>query len=171
MRRVRRSLLRDRSGTAALELCMMFPFMMVLYFGAIEVTQMVRVYMGLGVTTEAMADLLSHGDPDTAAQILDACNGAKLVLAPFSGSTLKAAISTVKNTSGTISVSWSDTSCGTATAINNAVTLGTALVPNSGDEVILVKTSYVYTASTSYVMPATQTYTYLAYARPRVPPS
>lgn len=162
---------RDRSAAAALELCLMFPFMMVLFFGCVEVTQMVRVYMELGVTTEAMADLLSHGDPDTSAQVLDACNGAKLVMAPFSGSTLKAAIADVKNTSGTIAVSWSDTSCGTATAISNPTTLGTSLVPNSGDEVILVQTTYSYTASTSYVMPATQTYIYLAYARPRPPPS
>ena len=170
MRR-RSSLWRDRSAAAALELCIMFPFMMVLFFGCVEVTQMVRVYMGLGVTTDAMADLLSHGDPDTAAQILDACNGAKLVLAPFSGSTLKAAIVNVKNTNGTVAVSWSDTSCGSATAIANATALATALIPNSGDEVILVQTTYTYTASTSYVMPATQNYMYLSYARPRPPPS
>ncbi len=171
MSRARRSLLRDRSAAAMVELCLMFPFLMVTFFGCVEVTQMVRVYMELGVTTEAMADLLSHGDPDTAAQVLDACNGAKLVMAPFSGSTLKAAVADVKNTSGTLSVAWSDTSCGSATAIANATALGTALVPNSGDEVILVQTTYTYTASTSYVMPATQTYVYLAYARPRVPPS
>jgi|GEM_PF-3604302 len=161
----------DRTGTTSLELAMIFPFMMILFFGCFEVTQLVRAYMGLGVSTEAMADLLSHGDPDTSAQVLDACNGAKLVLAPFSSGTFQAAISDVKNTAGALAVSWSNNSCGTATAISNATTLATALVPNSGDEVIIVQTTYTYTPPTSYVMPSSYTLNYIAYARPRVPPS
>jgi Flp pilus assembly protein TadG len=160
----------DRSGAAAVELCIIFPFLMVLFFGCIETTQLVRAYMGLGVSTEAMADLLSHGDPDTSAQILDACNGAKLVMTPFAGTTFKAAIANVKNSAGVLSVTWSDVSCGNATAITTPTTKATALVPNSGDEVILVLTTYTYSAGTSFVLPASYSFTYLAYARPRVPP-
>lgn len=170
MIRLSTRLARDRGGASALELALMFPFLMILFFGCLEVTQMVRVYMGLGVTTEAMADLLSHGDPDTAAQVLDACNGAKLVMAPFVSTTFQAAVADVKNTAGTLSVSWSNNTCGSATAIANATTLATSLVPNSGDEVILVQSAYTYTATTSYVMSPSYTYTYLAYARPRPPP-
>ena len=157
----------DRSGGAALELSVIFPFLMVLFFGCVEVTQMVRAYMGLGVTTEAMADLLSHGDPDTAAQVTDACNGAKMIMAPFNATSLKAAITDVKNVGGTLSVNWSNTTCGSATAITNPTTLGTNLVPNSGDEVILVQTTYTYTAGTSFVLSPSYSFSYLAYARPR----
>ena len=167
---VRTTLARDKRGTTSLELAMIFPFMMALFFGCIEVTQLVRAYMGLGVSTEAMADLLSHGDPDTAAQVLDACNGAKLVMSPFTGGTFKAAISNVKNTGGTLAVSWSNNTCGIATTSSDAITVGTSMVPNSADEVIVVQTSYVYTAATSFVMPASYTLTYSAFARPRVPP-
>ncbi len=161
----------DRSGGAALELSVIFPFLMVLFFGCVEVTQMVRAYMGLGVTTEAMADLLSHGDPDTSAQITDACNGAKLIMAPFSGTSLKAAIVDVKNTGGNIAINWSDTSCGSATAIASPTTLGSNLVPNTGDEVILVQTTYTYTSLTSFVLSPSYSFSYIAYARPRPPPS
>ena len=162
---------RQRSGTTTLELALIFPFMMTAFFGCVEVTQLVRAYMGLGVATEAMADLLSHGDPDTAAQVTDACNGAGLVLSPFSSGTFKAAIANVKNTSGALAVTWSNTSCGTATAIANATTLATSLVPNSGDEVTIVQTTYVYNAATSAVLAGSFTLNYIAYARPRVPPS
>ena len=157
------------AGTTTLELALIFPFMMITFFGCVEVTQLVRAYMGLGVATQAMADLLSHGDPDTAAQVLDACNGAKLVLAPFSSGTFKAGIANVKNTSGALSVTWSNTSCGSATAVSDPTTMATALVPNSGDEATIVQTTYVYTASTSAVMAASYTLNYIAYARPRVP--
>ena len=164
---------REREGTTALEMCLLFPFMMVLFFGTYETTQLVRVFMGLGMATQGMADLLSHGDPDTAAQILDSCNGAKLMMTPFASTTFKAAISSVKNTAGTITVSWSDTSCGTATGIpsQTAITMGTPMVPNTGDEVFIVQSQYTYAAATSYVLPASYTLAYQAFVRPRVPGS
>lgn len=145
----------------------MFPFMMVLFLGCVEVTQLVRASMGLGVATDAMADLLSHADPDTAAQVTDACNGAKLAMAPFSGGTFAAAVANVKNTNGTLSVSWSNTTCGGASAITNATTLGSALVPNNGDEVTLVQTSYTYTAVSHFVLSPSYTFTSVAMSRPR----
>ena len=163
-----RRIIAARRGTTSLELALIFPFMMVLFFGCVETTQLVRVFMGLGVGTQAMADLLSHGDPDTAAQVSDACNGAKLVMAPFSAGTFKAAISSVANTAGVIAINWVDVTCGTATPMLNAISLGSAMVPNAGDQVIIVQTSYVYTAATSYVLPASYTLSQLAYARPRL---
>ncbi len=170
-RRSWRDLLHDRAGAGAIELALVFPFMMVMFFGCVEVTQIVRVYMGLGVATEAMADLLSHGDPDTSVQVTDACNGAMLVMAPFNAGTFNAAIADVKNNSGTLSVAWHDHSCGNANQMQDstATTLATGLVPNNGDEVIIVQTGYTYAAATSYVMPASQSYSYTAIARPRIP--
>lgn len=166
----RPTLLEDRSAVVALEFVLIVPFMMVLYFGCVETTQLVRAVMGLGVATQSMADLLSHGDPDTTAQVNDACEGAKLVMAPFSKTGFKAAITAVKNLAGTPTVSWTNNTCGTATAITGAVTIATPMVPVTNDEVIIVTTAYTYNAFTSYVLKASFNLSYTAYARPRVPP-
>lgn len=160
-----------REGIVAMELALIFPFMAIVFFGCFEVTQLVRVYMGLSVATHAMADLLSHGDPDTTAQILDACNGAKLVMAPFTSSTLKAATATVTNVAGVAQLTWSDTSCGSATAIATPLTVAAPMAPNPGDAVIIVQTTYTYNAATSLIMPASYSLSQTAFARPRVPGS
>ena len=161
-----------RRGIAALEFALLAPLLMVMLIGTYETPQLVRAYMTLGVATQAMADLLSHGDPDTAAQVTDACNGAKLVMAPFSPTSFKASIVALKNTTGTIGVNWTNNTCGSATAMTSsaALTLGSPLVPNAADEVFIVQSNYIFTANTSLVLSASFTLSYQAFARPRVPP-
>ncbi|MCW3476820.1 TadE/TadG family type IV pilus assembly protein [Limobrevibacterium gyesilva] len=154
----------------AMELALIFPCMMVMFFGCFEVTQLVRAYMGLGVSTQSIADLLSRNSPNTAAQITDACNGGKLVMAPFNGSNLKAAMAVVANTAGKLSVTQQDTSCGSAAAITNATTIASALAPNAGDSVVIVQATYSYSAATSFLLPGSYTLSYVSYSRPRPGP-
>ena len=161
-----------RSGVTSLEFALLGPILMVMLIGTYETTQLVRAYMTLGVATQAMADLLSHGDPDTSAQVTDACNGARLVMAPFTAANFSASIVALKNNAGTVAVNWTSTSCGTPTAMTSAaaITLGSPLVPNAADETFIVQSNYTYNARTSLVLNATFALGYQAFARPRVPP-
>ncbi|HEY2133593.1 MAG TPA: TadE/TadG family type IV pilus assembly protein [Acetobacteraceae bacterium] len=84
-----------RRGSVAMELALVSPLLMIMFLGCFEVTQLVRVYMGLGVAANAVADLVSRDTPDTAANIADACNGGKLIVAPFPGTGLTIAIASV----------------------------------------------------------------------------
>ena len=80
---------------------------------------------------------------------------------------LKAAVASVTKGTSSTAVDWNDTVCGSATAIASAATLAPTLMPNVGDSVIIVKTSYDYTSPISYVLAASYTLTATAYARPR----
>ena len=154
-----------------MELALIFPAMMVAFFGTYEITQLVRVYMNLGLSSAVVADLLARNSPDTPGEITDACNGGKMIMLPFVGTNFNAAVASVTNKSGTITLNWSNTtSCGTgAAAIASPTTLAATLVPNAGDSVIIVQTNYSYTALTSFVLNQTYTISHLGYARPRLP--
>jgi Flp pilus assembly protein TadG len=166
--------LRDRRGSVSLELAAIFPFMAIMFFGCFETTQLVRVAMGLGVSSDAISDYIARasqpGGTDPTAEVTNACSGGQLMMAPFSGSFLGAAVVSVTYsvTSGAIAVDWSDTSCGTGTAaISDAVTLATALLTTPGDSVIIVQTTYNYAAPVHFVLQPSYTLTHMSYSRPR----
>ena len=169
-----RSLVRDRRGTAALELAAIFPFMMAMFFGCFEVTELVRVSMGLGVASDAVSDYVARaaepGGTDPYSEVTNACSGGQLMMAPFSGSFLGVAVASVtySTSSGTISVDWTNNSCGSgATAISNPVSLATPMLNNPGDSVIIVQSTYNYASPVSFVLQPTFTLTHLSYSRPR----
>jgi Flp pilus assembly protein TadG len=160
-----------RRGTVALELALIVPAMTIMMFGTYELTELVRVFMGLGLSSQVVADQISRYSPDTAPEITDACNGGKLVMMPFNGTTLKAAIASVSNVAGTATLNWHDETCGGATAISGPAAAAASLVPYAGDSVIMVQTTYTYTAATSYVLPQTFTLTHTSFAVPRPKPT
>jgi len=164
----------DRSGSTALELAAVFPMMAIMFFGCFEVTQLVRVSMGLGVSTDAVADYVSRaaspGGTDPTSEVTNACAGGKLMMAPFVGTFLGAAVASVTYNASTnaIALDWTDTSCGTGTAgITNPVAIATPLLNQPGDSVIIVLTTYTYTSPISVVLQPSYTLSHMSYARPR----
>ncbi len=173
-RAIPRAITRDRKGGAAVELAAIFPMMTIMFFGCFEVTQLVRVSMGLGVSTDAVSDYVSRaawpGGTDPTTEVANACAGGRLMMAPFNGTFLGAAVASVtySATTGTIALDWSDTSCGTGTvAIANPVTLATPLLNQPGDCVVIVQATYTYTSPVSVVLQSSFTLTHLSYSRPR----
>ncbi len=154
-------------GAAALEFALITPAMSILLFGSVEVTQLSRVSMELGNTAQAMADTAARSALGTQPDFTDICAGGGLMMMPYAGSGLSAAIASISKSGTGITQNWQDTSCGSATAIANPTTLGAALVPNSGDRVIIVRATYTYHSPLSFVLPASATLSSTAYARPR----
>ena len=162
-----------RRGSVAMELALVSPLLMILFFGCFEVTQLVRVYMGLGVAANAVADLVSRDTPDTAANIADACNGGKLIIAPFPGTSLTVAIASVTKqaSTGKLILNWTDTSCGSPQQIANPIALATPIATNPNDTVIIVQANYTYTAATSFLLGSNYVLNYLGFSRPRTAPA
>jgi Flp pilus assembly protein TadG len=137
--------------------------------GIFEVTRVMSVYMRLANAAQVMANMVAQQSSvtDTSTSMTDFCNGSQASMTPYAGSSLKVAVSSVTNTSGTIAQSWSDVTCNSATAISNPTTLAASLVPNANDSVIIAQATYAYTSPISYVLHASYTLTQTAYARPR----
>jgi Flp pilus assembly protein TadG len=156
----------------AIEFAFILPVMLIMYFGTFEASRLVRVYMTANRSAGVIANLVAQKGVDgvTAADISDFCSAAKLAMAPFPGTALKATIASVtKNvSSGTVAFDWQNTSCGGgAGTFTDATTASSGIVVNKGDTAIIVKISYNYTAPVHFVLPSSYTITQTAYQRPR----
>lgn len=165
----RRSLRRDERGSVLVELALVVPLMATLMLGGFELTQLVRADMKLRQAAQTLANLVAAQGSVTAASLADFCIGARLVMAPFAQQALSGAIVEVTKNQQTqvVAIDWQNTSCGNAAAIANATTLAAPLVANPGDSVVMVRATFGYTTISSYVLPASFTWSRTAYARPR----
>jgi len=158
-----RDLVRDRSAVAVVEFAIVMPLMLMLTMGTFEATRAVRAKMKADFAAQTFADLIAAQNAVDAATLTNFCNGAQMVMVPYPTTSLKAAIASVTN--GT--VDWTDTTCGSATAISNPTTIASTLSGGGGNSVIIVQTTYSYTSPVPYLMPASITLTQTAFARPR----
>jgi Flp pilus assembly protein TadG len=168
MTAVRRGFRKDTSGSILVEFAILAPIMVVLFLGTFEVTLAVRAKMKLNNAAQAFATMIAAQSSLTSATLTNLCNGAKMVMTPFSTATFKAAVSSVTKPAGSaVAADWHYTACGSATAISGPTTLAAALVPGDGDSVIIVQATYTYNSPLHYVLPASTTLTLTAFARPR----
>lgn len=163
-----RRLSRDERGSVLVETALVVPLLLLLILGCVETSEILRVDMKLRQAAQTLANLVAAQNSVNAAAIVNFCTGAQLVMTPFAASPLAGAIVEVANSAtGSVAVAWQNTSCGDAAPVANAATLAASLVPNPDDSVVMVQATYVYTAFSSFVLPAEITLTRIAYARPR----
>ena len=169
---------RDTRGVAALEFALVAPLLVTMLIGVTEATSLVRAQMKLnhaagllGKMVAQQTALVTNGTTNTLGNL---CYGAGMAMAPLPATSFASAVASVTNTSSNgTQMDWeSDTSCATtATKIGAAAAVALAttkgLVPDVGDSVIIVEVSYVYTASSHLIMPASKTMTQTIYVRPR----
>ena len=155
-------LLRDCRAVAVIEFAIIIPVMVTLTLGTFEVSRAVQAKMKASNAAQFIADMIAAQSSITAANLTNYCNGARMTMAPYSQSVLKAAVASVTN--GT--ADWHDTTCGSATAIASPASLST-LDDGSGNSVVIVQTTYTYSGVLVYLLPTSITMTQTAFSRPR----
>jgi Flp pilus assembly protein TadG len=176
-----RGLLQDRSGLAAVEFAMVFPMMVVMFFGVVEISSAISVDRKATLVARTLSDLTSQMTSVANADILSFGEAAKAIMTPYPGSPLKSSVSEVyiDSATGVARVQWSKgleiNASGnvsiTATdphSKGEIVTLPAALVAAKGSYVIWSEVSYKYTPAVGYVLAKTGiTFKDAAYTRPR----
>ena len=165
LRRLQR-LLTHQGGTALIEFALILPIMVTLFLGVFEGTRVVAASMRLANAAQSVADMIAQQSNITSAMMTNFCSGGQLSMTPLSGASLQISVAEVTNSGSSLTVDWNDTTCNSATAIANATTLATSLVPNANDSVIIVQATYAYASPISYVLAKTYTLTQTAYQRP-----
>jgi Flp pilus assembly protein TadG len=162
-----RSLWHAEGGVAAVEFALIVPTLMVLFLGTFEASNLIRVKMKFDAAAPAVASLVALQNPSqTGSLTSDFCTGAADMMAPFSTSGLNVEVASVTNYNGTTSVDWT-ANCGNLSHPQSPTVLATGLVPNPGDSVIVVQTTYTYNAPVHLVLGSTYTFQNVGYARPR----
>ncbi len=159
---------------AALEFAVLLPLIVILFFGTYEVTRVLRLNLKLAHAAGAMTEMISKQVTGVTPGVLsNICTGAAMILNPFNGALLSAAVASVTNYGGTATLDWeSDDSCATDAAplgAAGAIALASTpvnLIPNGGDSIIVVKVTYAYTSVTDIVLATAFTFNQVSFTRP-----
>jgi Flp pilus assembly protein TadG len=177
-----RSLLDDRSGLAAVEFAMVFPIMVVLYFGVVEFSSAIAVDRKATQVARTLSDLTSQSMSVADADLMSFGQAAKAIMTPYPPSPLVSSITEVyiDATSGVARVQWSkgltisttgDVAIASTAPHNpgDVVVLPTTLVAAKGTYVIWSEVSYKYTPAVGIMLAQTgMTFRDVAYTRPRL---
>ena len=179
-----RDLLNDRSGLAAVEFAMIFPMMVVMYFGVVEISSAISVDRKATQVARTLSDLTSQSVSVADADLINFGQAAKAIMTPYPASELKSSITEVyvDKTTGVARVQWSRAL--TIDASGN-VTIAATPPRNPGDVVVLPpglvvakawgsyviwsEVSYKYTPAVGYVLATTGiTFRDASFTRPRL---
>lgn len=177
-----RGLAGDCSGLAAVEFAMVFPIMVVLYFGVVEFSSAIAVDRKATQVARTLSDLTSQSSSVADADLISFGQAAKAIMTPYPASPLVSAITEVyvDVSTGVARVQWSKgltiSTTGdvaiAATAPHNpgdVVVLPTSLVVAKGTYVIWSEVTYTYTPAVGYMIAKTgKVFNDVAYTRPRL---
>jgi Flp pilus assembly protein TadG len=168
-----RALRRFRSahgGMAAVEFAMMLPIMLLLVFGAIEVTSGLICKTNVSNTASTAADLVAQESSVGATDMNNVYAALSALTYPFSTTGLKIVItSAIDDGHGGAKVDWSQTNSGTARTAGSPVVVPTGLIATGGS-VIIAEVTYSYTPPTNWLVkiPISMSNTFYSHPR-RVP--
>tara|TARA_R110002110_G_scaffold338508_2_gene548963 strand:+ start:5533 stop:6153 length:621 start_codon:yes stop_codon:yes gene_type:complete len=162
--------LSDASGMVAVELALLIPVMLTLYFGTIETTNAMTAARRVTNVASTAADLTAQAASVDASDINDIFSASTAILAPFPTNVVKITITSVVASSSNASstkVSWSKSYGGaSARSVNSSVTLPTGLT-TAGSSVIMVEVAYTYSSPIATFITGPIVMSEIAYLKPR----
>jgi Flp pilus assembly protein TadG len=169
-----KNILKDRRGTALLETALIFPVMVGLWLGGVEIGYYINANSALSRAAASMAKMVAQDQSViTPGVLVDMCTGMQMTIYPMANSTLSVDVASVTYQSdGTKTLDWEGTkACPTqATAMGStAITLATTkgVIPNLSNSTIMVKVSMTYTSPIQFYIQGNRVLTATVYARPR----
>jgi len=176
-----RGLWNDRSGLAAVEFAMVFPIMVVLYFGVVEFSSAIAVDRKATQVARTLSDLTSQSVSVADADLISFGQAAKAIMTPYPAQPLISSITEVyvDKATGVTRAQWSKgltigpTGDVTISAgphnPGDVVVLPTSLAVAKDTYVIWSKVSYTYTPAIGYMMSKTGVpFSDAAFTRPRL---
>ncbi|MGI8525902.1 MAG: TadE/TadG family type IV pilus assembly protein [Pseudolabrys sp.] len=157
----------DRRGVSAVEFALLAPLMIGLYLSGVEISQGIGIDRKVTITAGAMANLVAQNTSVSDTDIATFFNAASTIMAPYSTTPLKVTVSCLSiDSTGKVTVSWSDTKGGTARAVGSVVSIPSALaVPSTS--IIFAEVSYGYTPTIGHTISGTLTLSDQMYMTPR----
>ena len=157
----------DRRGVAAVEFALILPLMIIMYFGALEITDALTANRRVTLATQTVADLVAQSAVITDDDMTDIFAATAAVMAPFDASNLKMRVtSVVADGHNNTKVAWSDGYNMSARGKNSTLALPAGLT-SGGDSVIYAEVKFTYTSLLGKYFTSPFVFTDEAYLRPR----
>ncbi len=139
-----RHIVRDERGSAMVDLAFLLPIMLMLFIGAVEATNVLRLDRKVVASALTTADLVTQRREVSDAQLDDILTAAELIFEPFPPAPHSVAIVGVSfdPDTGSPTIDWTKSKNGGT--VPNALTLATGM-GTPGEGVVVVRVTYNYT--------------------------
>lgn len=140
-------LLRERRASAAVEFALIGPLLIVLYFGAAELTQGYLADRRAAHAASALGDLVAQSSSVTPSQVSDYFAAGDAIVAPFPTTPLAQRVSGVSiDANGNATIAWSQASGMSVLATGSSVSLP-AGVGGANQGLVMSESQYVFTSN------------------------
>ncbi|PKP82118.1 MAG: pilus assembly protein [Alphaproteobacteria bacterium HGW-Alphaproteobacteria-18] len=162
-----KSLLRNEDGVSAVEFAIIAPVMVLIFFGCIELSYLMRVDRRVTATAASLGDLTARLVSVTDDDMRELYNAANVMMQPYPASETRMRItSIVDNGNGQKRVAWSEGYRIEPRPVGSVVMVPDGIVPQPGS-IILTEVEYDYSSSFGFVIDTSMTMTDTFYLRPR----
>jgi len=157
----------NEKGISAVEFALIAPLMVLIYFGCIELSLMMRADRRVTTTASSLGDLTARLVTVSDADMQELFSAASVTMQPYPANTARMRItSVVDNGDGQTRVDWSDGHNVTPYTEDALITVPAGLVPSPGS-VIVAEVEFEYESTLGVVLDASQTLKDVFYLRPR----
>lgn len=142
--RLRRLFRRDEGGVSAIEFAFIFPVMISMYMGAVDVSQVLTADRKITTLASTVADLVAQAEMLDADDMADIYAAAAEIVAPFPNTDLSIVVTSIElDENDDPVVGWSDGYHGTPRSSVSGVTIPAGMI-EAGGSVILAEVTYEY---------------------------
>lgn len=141
---LRRLFRRDQRGVSAIEFAFIFPVMVTMYLGAVDISQVLTADRKITSLASTTADLVAQAETLTAAELDDIYGAASEILSPLPTADLVIVITSIEiDEDGDPAVDWSDAQNGSPRSSVDGIAIPAGMI-DAGGSVILAEISYQY---------------------------
>jgi Flp pilus assembly protein TadG len=157
----------NEKGISAVEFAFIAPVMVLIYFGCIELSLLMRADRRVTTTASSLGDLTARLVTVSDTDMQELYNAATVMMSPYPASSARMRItSVVDDGDGETRVAWSDGFNITPYSEDALITIPEGLVASPGS-VIVAEVEFEYESTVGFVLDASQTLEDTFYLRPR----
>lgn len=157
----------NEKGVSAVEFALIAPVLVLVYFGCIELSLLMRADRRVTATAASLGDLTARLVTVSDQDMMELYNASAVMMQPYSAEVARMRItSVVDNGDGQTRVAWSDAFNIDAFSANANITLPEGLVPSPGS-VIVAEVEFDYESRIGFVLNTSRTVKDTFYLRPR----
>lgn len=143
-----RKFIGETRGIAAIEIAFILPFMLLIYFGLFDITNLVQVNRKVTYSASIVADLVAQNKTSMLKnKIQDYYSAANLVMAPISSSTVRIEVFGYRIAGSTVSQIWKTNNGQAASCGADPVTTAMAPLMVAGNDLVIARVCTTYTPS------------------------
>jgi Flp pilus assembly protein TadG len=157
----------NEQGVSAVEFAIIAPLMILIYFGCIELSFLMRMDRRVTSTSASLGDLTARLATVTDDDMAEMFAAAKVMMQPYDAEAGSMRISSiVDDGDGVTKVAWSDAYAMTALTEGSVVTVPAGIIPSPGSAIV-AEVQFSYNSPFGYVLKTERTVADKFYLRPR----